>query len=97
MTIPVGCDIGLEIHPDHDQFLRLEQGQGLVQMGSTEQNITFKQTAFSNYAVFVPAGTWHNISNIGPEPMKLYAIYAPTAHPRGTVHATKEIAEKMGD
>ena len=33
MSIPVGESIGLEIHPDTDQFLRLEQGEGLVQMG----------------------------------------------------------------
>ena len=26
MSIPVGDDIGLEAHPDNDQFLRLEQG-----------------------------------------------------------------------
>jgi len=97
MTIPVGSDIGLEVHPDNDQFLRLEQGQGLVQMGPTENNLPMRQTAFANSAIFVPAGTWHNITNIGTEPMKLYVIYAPPHHPHGTVHPTKKIAEQMGD
>ena len=97
MCIPVGGDIGLEVHPDNDQFLRLEQGQGLVQMGDTEDHLTFTQTVFENCAVFVPAGTWHNITNIGTEPMKLYVIYAPPHHPHGTVHPTKSIADEMGD
>jgi mannose-6-phosphate isomerase-like protein (cupin superfamily) len=97
MTIPVGGDIGLEVHPDNDQFLRLEQGQGLVQMGNAQNNLPHRQTVFANSAVFVPAGTWHNITNIGSEPMKLYVIYAPPHHPHGTIHPTKEISDQMGD
>ncbi|MCL2357045.1 MAG: cupin domain-containing protein [Defluviitaleaceae bacterium] len=97
MTIPEGGDIGLEVHPDNDQFLRLEQGQGLVQMGPAENNLPMRQTVFANSAIFVPAGTWHNITNIGTEPMKLYVIYSPPHHPPGTVHATKKIAEQEGD
>jgi mannose-6-phosphate isomerase-like protein (cupin superfamily) len=97
MSIPVGGDIGLEVHPENDQFLRLEEGQGLVQMGDSEKNLTFKQTVFKDSAVFVPAGTWHNITNIGTGSMKLYVIYAPPHHPHGTVHATKAIADAMED
>jgi mannose-6-phosphate isomerase-like protein (cupin superfamily) len=97
MSIPAGSDIGLEVHPDNDQFLRIEQGQGLVQMGDAENTLTFRQTVFANSAVFVPAGTWHNITNIGTTPMKLYVIYAPPHHPHGTIHATREIADRMGD
>ena len=97
MTIPVGGDIGLEVHPDNDQFLRLEQGEGLVQTGNARDKLTFRQAVFANSAVFVPAGTWHNITNIGTTPMKLYVIYAPAHHPHGTVHATKAVADAMGD
>ena len=97
MTIPPGGEIGLEIHPDTDQFLRIEQGQGIVQMGRDRRNLNFRQTVFDNFAVFVPAGTWHNITNIGNRPLKLYSIYAPPHHPPGTVHATKAIADMMGD
>jgi len=97
MTIPAGGDIGLEVHPDNDQFLRLEEGQGLVQMGDSEQHLPFRQTVFANSAVFVPAGTWHNITNIGNGPMKLYVIYSPKHHPPGTVHATKAIADAEED
>ena len=95
MTIPPGGDIGLEVHPDTDQFFVLEEGQGLVQMGDTRDRLHFRQTVFKNFAVFVPAGTWHNISNIGSGPMKVFSIYAPPHHPRGTVHHTKAIAERM--
>jgi len=86
-------DIGLEVHPHVDQFLRLEQGQGLCQMGNSKDNLYFEQPVFDDTAVFVPAGYWHNITNTGNTPMKLYTIYAPPNHPPGTVHATKQIAE----
>jgi len=97
MTIRPGEDIGLEIHPDTDQFLRIEEGQGIVQMGPSKRNLTFRQPVFADTAVFVPAGTWHNITNIGSGPLKLYSIYAPPHHRHGTVHPTKAIAEQMGD
>ncbi|MCL1842748.1 MAG: cupin domain-containing protein [Defluviitaleaceae bacterium] len=95
MSIPPGSDIGLEVHPDTDQFIRLEEGQGLVQMGNSRNELSFRQTAFKDSAVFVPAGTWHNITNIGTGNMRLYTIYAPPHHPHGTVHATKAVAESM--
>ena len=93
MCIAPGEDIGLEVHPHVDQFLRLEQGRGVTMMGLTEDNLVFVQPVFADSAVFVPAGTWHNIINTGDEPMKLYSIYAPPNHAPGTVHETKEIAE----
>ena len=93
MNIPVGESIGLEIHPDTDQFLRLEQGEGLVQMGKDKNNLTFQRKVSDNFAFVVPAGTWHNLINIGNIPIKLYSIYAPPKHPRGTVHLTKADAE----
>ena len=93
MSIPVGEDIGLEVHPGVDQFLRIEEGQGLVQMGDRQDNLSFKHPAFNDYAVFVPAGTWHNVTNTGNVPLKLYSIYAPPNHPKGTLHQTKAIAE----
>lgn len=89
MSIPVGESIGLEIHPDTDQFLRIEQGEGLVQMGKDKNNLSFQRKVFDNFAFIIPAGTWHNLVNIGNVPIKLYSIYAPPKHPRGTVHLTK--------
>lgn len=93
MSIPVGGDIGLEMHPDVDQFLRLEQGQGLVKMGDSKHNLCYQQNVRGEYVIFVPAGTWHNLINIGKVPIKLYSIYAPPNHPHGTVHVTKEDEE----
>ena len=89
MSIGVGEDIGLEVHPDVDQFLRIEEGQGLVQMGITENNLNYERRVSEDYAIMVPAGTWHNLTNTGNEPLKLSSIYAPPEHPRGTVHVTK--------
>ena len=89
MSINVGEDIGLEIHPNLDQFLRIEQGQGLVKMGRGKDNLDYQRRVSDGYAIFIPAGTWHNLINTGNRPIKLYSIYAPPQHPKGTVHKTK--------
>jgi mannose-6-phosphate isomerase-like protein (cupin superfamily) len=93
MSINVGEDIGLEIHPDTDQFIRIEEGQGLVMMGDSKDMLDFQQRVYDDFAFIIPAGKWHNLINTGNKPLKLYSIYAPPQHPFGTVHATKAIAE----
>ena len=92
MSIKVGGDIGVEVHPVIDQFIRIEDGQGIAQMGPSRNNLNFQRNVYDGFAIFVPAGTWHNVVNTGNKPLKLYSIYAPPQHPHGTVHATKEIA-----
>lgn len=89
MSLNVGEDIGLEMHSNVDQFLRIEQGQGIVQMGKSKDNLNFKRNVYDDYAIMIPAGTWHNLTNTGNIPLKLYSIYAPPNHPFGTVHVTK--------
>ncbi|PFG14635.1 mannose-6-phosphate isomerase-like protein (cupin superfamily) [Bacillus sp. es.036] len=89
MSIDVGEDIGLENHPNLDQFLRIEQGQGKVQMGKRKDALNYQREVYDDFAVFIPAGTWHNLTNTGDVPIKLYSIYAPPNHPFGTVHETK--------
>ncbi|MEN2766269.1 cupin domain-containing protein [Ornithinibacillus xuwenensis] len=81
--------MGLEVHPDVDQFLRIEEGRALVQMGDSQQNLDFEMMASEDDAIMVPAGKWHNLTNKGEKPLKLYTIYAPPEHPFGTVHRTK--------
>jgi len=93
MSIPAGEDIGLEVHPKTDQFIRIEEGQGLVRMGDAKERLDFETAAREGDAVLIPAGKWHNLINTGDQPLKVYVIYAPPEHPRGTVHATK--AEAM--
>ncbi len=93
MSIPVRGDIGLEIHSDLDQFICIENGYALVMMGKSKYDLNYQQKVNSSYAVIVPAGTWHNIINIGKTPLKLYSIYAPPQHTFGTVHKTKKDAE----
>lgn len=89
MAIAPGDDIGLEVHEDHDQFLRVEQGRGRVQMGPAEDRLEFDEEVGDDWVILVPAGSWHNVTNIGDEPLKVYSIYAPPEHEHGTVHVTK--------
>ena len=93
MSINVGESIGLEMHPDVDQFIRIEQGYGLVQMGNNKNNLNFERKVYDDFAIIIPAGKWHNLTNIGNVPIKLYSIYAPPNHPKGTIHRTKADAE----
>lgn len=93
MSIVVGGDIGLEIHPHLDQFIRIEEGQGLVKMGDSKDNLDFQAYVRDDFAFIIPAGKWHNLINTGNKPLKLYSIYAPPEHPYGTVHKTKAEAE----
>ncbi|MGE7946014.1 cupin domain-containing protein [Lysinibacillus sp. NPDC093688] len=93
MSINVDDNIGLEVHPNVDQFLYIEQGEGLAQMGPSKNNLNYERKVYENYAVVVPAGTWHNVTNTGSMPLKLYSIYAPPNHPFGTVHVTKAESE----
>ena len=93
MAIQPGDDIGLEVHADHDQFLRIEQGNAKVVMGPSEDNLDFEAEAEDDFAIFVPAGSWHNVINTGDQPLKLYSIYAPSEHAHGTIHETKADAE----
>lgn len=92
MSIEVNDDIGLELHNDLDQFIRIEEGEGFVMMGDTKDNLDFKRRVSDGYVILIPAGKWHNIINVGYKPLKLYSIYAPPQHPHGTIHRTKEEA-----
>ena len=64
MTIPVGGEVGLELHPDIDQFLRIEEGEAKVMMGDSKEDLDYVRTAKADHAVFVPAGKWHNLVNL---------------------------------
>lgn len=93
MSIGVGEDIGLETHPNLDQFIRIEEGDGIAMMGKCKDKLNFQRNVCDGYVIFIPAGAWHNLVNTGNRPIKLYSIYAPPEHPRGTVHCTKADAE----
>ena len=93
MSIPVCGEIGVEMHPDVDQFIRIETGLAKILMGSGRNTLCEEATVDRNYAIIIPAGTWHNIINIGNCPLKLYSLYAPPNHPFGTIHKTKLDAE----
>jgi len=97
MSIPVGESIGLEVHHENDQFLRVEQGKGRVEMGPSNTEVTFTAEVAADWVIFVPAGTWHNVINTGDDELKLYTLYGPADHLPGTLHPTKQDAENDPD
>ncbi len=94
MSIPAGGEIGLEMHPDIDQFIRVESGKARVLMGKSKDDLSFVKEAEGDWAVLIPAGYWHNLVNIGESDLKLYSLYAPPEHKHGTRHQTADDAEK---
>lgn len=86
MALKPGEDIGMEVHSEHDQFIRIESGTGKAIMNGEEHEIA------DGSAIVVPAGAQHNIINTSEVAMKLYTIYTPPEHKQGTIHKTKEEA-----
>lgn len=93
MNIKVGEEIGNEVHPEIDQFLRLEQGKAKVTFGTSEGQVDEEHDIEAAWAIIVPAGTWHNVINTGDKDLKLYSVYSPANHAEGTVHETKADAD----
>lgn len=89
MSLKPGEDIGEETHPDLDQFTRIEQGRGIVQMGKERKRIQ------ADSAFVIPAGVKHNVLNTSKdEDLKLYTVYSKPDHEDGEVRRTKEEAEE---
>lgn len=93
MSIPVGESIGLETHPETDQFLRLDAGRGKAVLGPSKDQLDTEFEVSDGWSVMVPAGTWHDLINTGDEPMRLYTLYAPVHHANGIVQAAAADAE----
>jgi mannose-6-phosphate isomerase-like protein (cupin superfamily) len=87
MTLQPGDEIGEEVHPDRDQFFRIEQGEGAIDIDGRENRVE------DDFAVIVPAGARHNVRNIGSQPLRLYTIYGPPEHKDQVVQSTKEEAD----
>lgn len=88
MSLKPSEEIGMETHPDNDQFFRVETGDGKAIIDGNEQVFS------AGFCIIIPAGSAHNIINTSPtNELKLYTIYSPAHHRLDVVHATKEIAE----
>jgi len=87
MSLLPGEEIGMEIHSDTDQFIRIEDGEAMVILDGEKTEVE------DDFAIVIPAGVEHNIINIGDEALKLYTIYTPAHHPAQTIHKTKAEAE----
>ena len=89
MCLRPGEDIGDEVHPNVDQFFRIEKGEAKFVLNEKEEH-----KVGDGDAVVVPAGTYHNVINTSKTlELKLYTIYSPPNHPAGTVHKTKAEAD----
>jgi mannose-6-phosphate isomerase-like protein (cupin superfamily) len=81
-------EIGMEVHPENDQFLRIESGEGKAMIDGSEYPFS------AGFCIVVPAGAQHNVINTSPtNELKLYTVYSPAHHKDGTVHETKVIAQ----
>jgi mannose-6-phosphate isomerase-like protein (cupin superfamily) len=90
MCLQPGEEIGNEVHPNVDQFFRIEEGEAAFIFAGKE-----KHQVNDGDAVIVPAGTYHNVINASKEKkLKLYTLYSPPNHPDKTVHKTKAEAER---
>lgn len=88
MTLKPSEEIGLETHPDNDQFFRFESGEGKVFIDGNEYDVN------GGDVVIVPAGAEHNVINVSSTtPLKLYTLYSPPHHKNQVVHETKQEAE----
>jgi mannose-6-phosphate isomerase-like protein (cupin superfamily) len=93
MRLQPGEDIGREVHDDHDQFLRIEEGRARVESGRSAGEVDETHEVEDAWAIIVPAGVWHNVVNEGDTDVKLYSLYAPPEHPPDTIHRTKAEAD----
>lgn len=93
MSIKAGGDIGLEMHPEVDQFIMVVDGHGTSSIGESKDKLTYSKKVGSDDAIYIPAGSWHNVVNTGNQPLKLISFYAPPNHPSGTYQETKEDAQ----
>jgi mannose-6-phosphate isomerase-like protein (cupin superfamily) len=91
MSLKPGEDIGEEVHPDRDQFFRVESGDAEVSIDGHKTKIK------TDFAIVVPAGARHNVRNTGDTPLKLYTLYGPPEHADGTVHMTKADAKASSE
>lgn len=88
MSLQPGEEIGSEVHPDRDQFFRIEEGEGVVDIDGSENRVK------DDFAVIVPAGARHNVRNTGDRPLRLYTLYGPPEHRDQVVQSTKEEADR---
>ena len=89
MTVPVGEEIGVEMHEGLDQLIGVVSGAGEVSFGNRENYLAPPLPLDAHSVMLVPAGTYHNVKNVGKTPLKLYSVYAPKAHKFGTVEKNK--------
>lgn len=94
MCLATGEEVGLEMHDHLDQFIRVESGAARVTLGPSADEIDVAHEIADDWAMIIPAGTWHNVVNTGSQPLRLYSVYAPPEHADGAVQRTKAEADE---
>lgn len=87
MSIPVGSDVGEEVHQHVEQTLYIVSGVCTVVLDDVSHVIS------GGDVVVVTPGTKHNFINTGEEVVKIITTYSPPNHIDGRVHVTKEDAD----
>ncbi len=82
MRLRPGEDIGPERHDVDQIFVLIE---GLAEFDLDDELYELEEDGI----LVVPAGTHHNVINIGEDDLRLITIYAPPQHAAFTVHRTR--------
>jgi mannose-6-phosphate isomerase-like protein (cupin superfamily) len=85
MNIPPLDNIHLEIHPEHDQFIKVEDGICTVLIYDSNKVIINEFILYSGWCVIIPANTWHEIKNLSHASVCLYTIYTPPEHDKNRI------------
>lgn len=89
MTLKPGEEIGQEKHEGHDQFIRVESGEGEAILDGERHHLA------DGVALVIPAGAEHNVVNTSDTvSLRLYTLYDPPEHPDKIVHQTKTDADE---
>lgn len=88
MSIPVGGEIGEEVHNENDQFIRVEVGKATAHIDDNTYDME------EDDVIIVPRGARHNVVNASKDQaLKVYTLYGPAHHKDGYVAKTKEEAD----
>ena len=72
VTIPPGGQIGLHIHPGHEECILITEGALQARLGDDESTVTAGDT------VIAPDRVKHSLTNISGSPAKIIAIFPTT-------------------
>lgn len=76
MSVDRRDELGAEVHKDEDQLITVAGGTAFVTMGRTCNTMNCTSRLNMGDSIFIPAGMWHNVRNVGNSALKLYSVYS---------------------